>query len=103
MKNSDYELASEAIKAFQAGTYPNLNAACEALGVDSKLAVIMLSNEHIVDEDIFVDETVRASRIATCNDCEHNSAQEPKTCMICACPIAVITNMKFKECPIGKW
>lgn len=103
MKNTDYELASEAIKAFQAGTYPNLNAACDALGADAKLAVIMLSNEHIVDEDIFVAEDARLTRTTICSACEHASVNEPKTCMVCACPIAVITNMKFKECPIGKW
>ncbi len=103
MTNQDYELASQAIDAFRRGQYLTLHESCQSVGANLSLANIMFGNESIVTSEEFVDETTRKTRTEICNSCDKLSTVGNKTCNVCVCPIEVITNMKFKECPIGKW
>lgn len=103
MNNQDYELASQAIDAFRRGKYLTLHESCMAVGANVSIVNIMFGNESVVTQDEFVSEDTRINRIKICNECSDLSTIGNKTCNICVCPIEVITNMKFKECPKGKW
>ena len=96
--NLDYEKASAAITLVKSGK--NLNDAVESANAKIQLVNIMLGNEHILTEDVFVDDSTRNARETICANCNRNINN---TCMECACPLPTITNMKFKVCPLGKW
>lgn len=101
--NLDYIAADAAIKDFKLGKYLTLDEACNANNAKLTLANIMLGNETIVTEDVFVENSIKNYRNALCVSCEHILTQGDGICNVCACPISVIVNMKFKTCPIGKW
>ena len=101
--NLEYENAHAAIEGFKTGVYTDLSSAAVAHGVDIKLVNIMLGNEETMTEDVFVDNATRMSRTSICNSCDQLLAGSGGTCNQCACPIAIITNMKFKSCPLEKW
>jgi hypothetical protein len=96
--NLDYENASTAIGLIKSGM--NINDAASEANAKIQLINIMLGNEDIITEAVFVEDSVRIQRESICNACDQNKFN---TCMECACPLPTIVNMKFKECPLGKW
>lgn len=52
------------------------------------------------DKDVQVTEEVKAHRLSVCGSCEYNMNQY---CGKCFCILDVITNLKDKSCPEGKW
>lgn len=103
MNNQDYELASQAIDNFRRGKYLTLHESCLAIGANANLANVMFGNESVITQDEFVDEQLRQERTSICDSCEKLKIVGNKICDVCACPIEIITNMKFKNCPVGKW
>jgi hypothetical protein len=97
-KNSDYEKANGAITLIKDG-YSIIEAADKA-NAEVTIINIMLGNEDIVTEEVFVEEEVKLNRQNICSSCDKN---EYNVCMVCACPLPTITNMKFKSCPLDKW
>lgn len=96
--NLDYENASKAVKLIKSGF--SINEAAKTVDAKIELINIMLGNEDIVTKDVFVEDSVRLQRESMCASCEKNINN---ICMVCACPLPTITNIKFKECPLGKW
>ena len=103
MNNLDYEKAHLAIQSFKLGEFPNLNAAAKARGANVQIVNIMYGNDNVITEDVFVEESVRTSRIEICNGCDQLFREYNDTCNQCACPISMLVNMQFKSCPLGKW
>jgi|APGre2960657404_1045060.scaffolds.fasta_scaffold04834_6 hypothetical protein len=97
-KNSDYENANSAIHLIKNGL--SIIDAAEKTNSNAQIINIMLSNEEVLTEDVFVEDTIKTQRQNICSTCDKN---KNNTCMECACPLPVILNMKFKECPLGKW
>jgi hypothetical protein len=96
--NLEYEKANVAIQLIKTG-YSVTNAV-EETDSNINLINIMLNNESSIIEEVFSDDSVRVFRQNICSDCDKNVNN---ICMQCACPLPVIINMKFKECPLGKW
>ncbi len=96
--NLDYQNASAAISLIKSGS--SLTDAVTTTNAKIQLVNIMLGNENIISEDVFVDELTKNQRESICLHCGKN---ESNICMECACPLPTIINMKFKSCPIGKW
>lgn len=96
--NLEYERASIAVNLIKSGM--NINEAAESANANIQLINIMISNQDLFTEDVFVEDNIRIQRESICNSCEKN---KNNTCMECACPLSTITNMKFKECPLRKW
>lgn len=103
MNNLDYEKAHLAIQAFKSGEFPDLVSAAEARGANPQIVNIMYGNDNVITEDVFVEESVRTSRIQICNGCDQLLREYNETCNQCACPISMLVNMQFKSCPLGKW
>jgi hypothetical protein len=97
-KNSDYENANSAIELIKNGL--SIIDASEKTNSSTQIINIMLSNENIITEDVFVEDYIKIQRQNMCSICDKN---KNNTCMECACPLSFILNMKFKECPLGKW
>jgi hypothetical protein len=96
--NLDYENAAAAIVLIKNGTA--VNNAVELANAKIQLVNIMLGNEDVITEDVFVEDSVRLKRESICLSCDKNINN---ICMECACPLPTITNMKFKNCPLEKW
>lgn len=96
--NVDYENANEAIKLIKNGI--SLNEAASECNAKIEIINIMIGNEDVITSDVFVTDEIRLNRENICSTCEKNKFN---TCMECACPLPTIVNMKFKECPLGKW
>lgn len=96
--NSDYEKANSAIQLVKNGM--SIAEAAAMTNSSTQLINIMLSNENTVTVDVFVDDATRLNRQGICYSCDRN---KDNTCMECACPLPIILNMKFKDCPLGKW
>jgi hypothetical protein len=103
MTNLDYETSHKAIEEFKSGQYSSLYDACVANNANQHLANIMLGNETVITEDVFVDDATRLARVTECNSCDQLLPQGGGTCNQCACPIVTIVNMQFKSCPLEKW
>lgn len=96
--NLEYERASTAIDLIKSGK--NIVEAAESANASVQLINIMISNQELFTEDVFVEEGTRLQRESICSNCDKNTNN---TCMECACPLPTITNMKFKNCPLEKW
>jgi hypothetical protein len=96
--NLDYENASAAIMLIKKGM--DVNNAVDSTNAKIQLVNIMLGNEDVITEDVFVEDSIRLKRESICLSCNKNINN---TCMECACPLPTITNMKFKICPLEKW
>lgn len=96
--NLDYENANSALVLIKNGM--SINDAASVANAKIQLINIMLGNQDVVTEEVFVEDSVRLNRESICIECDEN---EFNTCMVCACPLPTIVNMKFKECPLGKW
>jgi hypothetical protein len=96
--NLDYENASAAIMLIKKGM--DVNNAVDSTNAKIQLVNIMLGNEDVITEDVFVEDSIRLERESICLSCNKNINN---TCMECACPLPTITNMKFKICPLEKW
>lgn len=52
----------------------------------------------------WVSVVIHHERYDTCRKCEHSEILEPDLkCNICGCLLLIMTRLKEKECPIGKW
>jgi len=96
--NLDYENANTAIQLIKNGM--NVVDATQEANAKIQIVNIMIGNEEVITSDVFVEESIRIQRENICSSCEKN---EFNTCMECACPLPTIVNMKFKDCPLGKW
>lgn len=96
--NLDYENANAAILLIKSGI--DINVAVDSTNAKIHLVNIMLGNEDVITEDVFVEDSVRENRESICLSCDKN---QNNICMECACPLPTITNMKFKVCPLEKW
>jgi hypothetical protein len=96
--NLEYEQANVAANLVRTGM--NIIEATEVANANLQLVNIMMNNQELFTEDVFVDEDIRIQREAICICCDKNIKN---TCMECACPLPTITNMKFKKCPLEKW
>jgi len=101
--NLDYEIAHLAIEDYKAGLYPDVVAAAEARGANLQVVNLMIGNESVITEEVFVEESVKLARVSVCNGCDQLMPENNGTCNQCACPISMLVNMEFKSCPIGKW
>lgn len=52
------------------------------------------------DKDVQVSAEEKTQRMSICEACEHNANQY---CGQCYCILDVITGLKEKSCPVGKW
>lgn len=96
--NLDYMNADKALSLVKQGM--DVQNAVNQSNANIQIVNIMIGNENIMTEDVFVNESQKLERYSICDSCDKN---ENDTCSECACPLPVITNMKFKECPLGKW
>lgn len=103
MNNLDYQNAHLAIQAFKSGEFPDLVTAAKARGANVQIVNIMYGNDNVITEEVFVEESVKTSRIQICKSCDQLMPEFNETCNQCACPISMLVNMQFKSCPLGKW
>ena len=101
--NLDYETAHQAIEDFKSGKYSDIVSAAESCNANMQIINLMLGNEHVITEEVFVSESIRLEIVAVCNGCDQLLPNSGGTCMQCACPISMLVNMEFKSCPLGKW
>jgi len=57
------------------------------------------------DQDVYCTEEEMAARLALCQTCQFFKIREDgfTECESSGCLINLMTTMKFKICPIGKW
>lgn len=96
--NLEYENANTAIWLIKNGM--NLIDAVNQANAKNEIVNMMLGNEDVITEDVFVEDLVRIQRENVCSTCNKN---KNNVCMECACPLPAIINMNFKDCPLGKW
>lgn len=96
--NLEYENANTAIQLIKDGM--DVNHAAQESNAKIQLINIMIGNQDVITPDVFVEDSIRLQRENICSSCEKNKFN---TCTECACPLPTIVNMKFKECPLGKW
>ena len=101
--NLDYETAHLAIKDYKSGLYNDLIIAAQARSANLQIINMMIGNEQVITEDVFVSEAVRLERTTVCKDCDQLLPENNGTCNQCACPISMLVNMEFKSCPLKKW
>jgi hypothetical protein len=92
--NAEYEASSQAIIAFNEGTYSTLEEACTVLGANVEIAQAM------TQVDSSTTPRLKPSRKTICDTCEENQNQ---TCMQCACPMSHILYADTAVCPLEKW
>jgi hypothetical protein len=64
-----------------------------------------LKHEPADDMTVIVSAAETARRLNFCMSCDRFGSDEhrPGVCLECNCSIPMITTLRFKTCPIGKW
>jgi len=55
------------------------------------------------NDSIYCDTQETEKRVSICISCEKNILDVIPKCSECNCSISMLTTLKFKTCPIGKW
>lgn len=55
------------------------------------------------NNDLFVLQEETEKRISICTACDSLVQDDVPKCKHCACSLSMMTTLKFKQCPEGKW
>ena len=70
--------------------------------IEKQMQVVNDDTDHQSGMHVYNDEQTMTTRQSICFSCEYANTEE-RICNKCGCPIIMMSQFNFKECPEGKW
>lgn len=71
------------------------------LSIGEEMKHVVNTTTKTVEIHVYNSDDIMKTRLDTCMKCEF--VTEERTCKECNCPVVMMSQFNFKECPKGFW